>query len=1335
MMRRSIVPLIALVICLSVGLAQVGPGQGKDKLGPLPDLHQACWIWSSKGGTEEVVFFRKKFTLPARPLEATLVITADNGFDLHVNGRYIAGEAGADREIWATVERFRLEKYLIEGANVIALRGDNLGGPGGVIAALRVRLANNQEVTLTTDDSWLMAREIRTGWTEADHDDSLWPKAIALGKMGMAPWGKLEIPKALSRLKPRTGQLTRFSEPAKDEAWPAGVVFLSGKAPLDSTPGAPQAIWPIQGSRAFLEYDTPAPAALGRKLWALAPARPDAKPRLLLDAGKGMIGPPTASFDGKEILFSMAPVGEKFFHVYRMDADGSGLKQLTFGPWHDYDPALLPDGRIAFSSTRIGSRDEYHGNTARSLFTLSADRKTIKPLTYHIVGDNEPRVMADGRIAFIRCDNFLERAKVETHIHVIRPDGQGGEVLLGPNRGPICYDRSAAAEEQSLWLRNFGFGSPAPLPDGRVACLSYMGPIISPQVTGKIQKKPSPSAEEGKERKPTADSRQPIAASPKPMTDGRKPMAAYDKVPLPGQLALFDISPLPDGRLLCSTTRGELGIIDITTGRTVVMYQTEMRDLHAVAYLGPRPKPPVLPADVNPIYEAKEEKSGYLLCQNIFASRQTEADWRRVKAIRVFLGEPLTTRSARHPYDHIGVESIELGTVPVAPDGSFFVRVPADQALAMQAVDAEGRPVVSEMSWIYARPGENRACIGCHNHRQASSAAIIDTLAARKPPIDLMVRGQPHRYRGNNAANGGVLNLQLDRFREVASLDLYPQPALMAGEDGRILPPGRPHEVARLAKLLAGGSTSDKMSAAQRLAIFRARAAVPALVKALADDEADVRANAALALASCGNRTAAPALLKTLLDGTAHAAQAAHVALEHLTGHAEEFTAYLDRTTQTAGHKRWQAWLAQNDWDSIEKNLLARLQAPDPIARQLAIEALGHVGGDLARVALRHLVATGSTDSLPARLAAMRALGHLQDESAVPILGQILEANIKVMPLVAKKSHEFGWVQQPVQLAGAAAEALGWIGTPQAEERLIAAFARLAHFWYYTYRTGDHEWLMGCHSSIPHFRIAEALDAMGSQKAASLTGALLRSIPIDTDRGLFYENDAYETVVGRVIHRAGMARDVVETCLAVLGDTNAKPNKELLPAITATPPAVSVGGLSPPARASQILAVVCLSADDAPRLQAAFQRQRQGKADSRRGWSLFFLARALGQLRDRQATAGLIEALDRDPTEASFGLPDPPNVFLHKAPTPLYRAAVADALGRIGAAEAVPVLLKTVANFDNSMEVRQAAARALGQCAPASALPQLQKLAADYPEVATQRTLQQAYARVRSRTP
>jgi hypothetical protein len=47
---------------------------------------------------------------------------------------------------------------------------------------------------------------------------------------------------------------------------------------------------------------------------------------------------------------------------------------------------------------------------------------------------------------------------------------------------------------------------------------------------------------------------------------------------------------------------------------------------------------------------------------------------------------------------------------------------------------------------------------------------------------------------------------------------------------------------------------------------------------------------------------------------------------------------------------------------------------------------------------------------------------------------------------------------------------------------LIDAYGKLVEFWYYTFRTADHSRLMGCHSSIPHYRIAEALDAIGSPR-------------------------------------------------------------------------------------------------------------------------------------------------------------------------------------------------------------------------------------------------------------
>ncbi|MHC4401015.1 MAG: HEAT repeat domain-containing protein [Planctomycetota bacterium] len=1279
---------VGLVACL--GLHFFGLAAPAAELGKAPDLDKAVWIWWSEDGLTSagrLSYFRRKFELAAKPVEATIALTADNGYELFVNNRRIAGELGYGGDVWQSVERFRIEADLHAGANVIAVQGENLGGPGGVLAAVCVTLEDGSDVSFATDDQWLATPEAEGNWTEPDHDDSLWRPAVVLCEHGGGVWGRLSIPNHITdpaklvvdRSVPGSAPPPapdRFTEPDEGFRWPAGIVFVAGRAPLHST-NAQTTKWPIHGSQAFFEYDTPAPAFSGHKLYVMRPASPGAAPKLLVDAGRGLIACPSCSYDGEEILFAMAPEGEKHYKLFRIGADGTGLARLTTGPWHDYDPAELPDGRIVFASSRTGSRDEYHGNTARSLFCLSADRTEITPLTYHIVADSQPVVTADGRIAFVRHDNFMERAKVETHVHCIHPDGSAGEVIIGPDRDKISYDRPTGAEDSYRWLRNYGYACPAPLADGRVACLSHLGPVITGTESG-----------------------------------------GSANVPMPSDVALFDVAPLPDGRLLGSTIRGVLVVVDPNTGQAVKVLESETHDLHSVAYLGPTIRPSTMPTQVAAQAGRPHEKTGYLLCQSIFDTKQIDGDWERVKAVRIFSGKALCVRSAHHQYCHIGVEGVELGTVPLAPDGSFYVRVPADRALAIQAVDAEGRAVVNELSWIYVRPGERRSCTGCHNHRE-STPSVEPPLAALGRPVDLLGRGSPHRFRANNAANGGVLNLQFDRFREAASINLY-------------APISRAKQMKTLQVQLQGSEAGRRRSAAARLAILRDSSAVPFLVDALGDEEASVRTEVALALAACGNREAVPALLDALRDATPEVAQAAHLALEHLTGHSQPFNPYRGQAPQNEEAEAWKRWIEGHDWHEIERGLSERVFSADPVESQLAIEALGHVGGDAGAGALREYLQSGRSDSLTARLAAIRALGHLRDASAVPLLARILDENVVPHPVQPRKSHEFGWAAAPDHLAGAAAEALGRIGTPEAEDRLIKAFDKLADFWYYTFRTADHTWLMGCHSSIPHWRIMEGLDAIGSEKVGHLTAKLLKSVPMDPDRGLLMENDDYESVTAGLIHRNGMTDRVVETCLATLGDSEAKPAPELTDAVTASPPAVSVGILSPESRAAHLLSVVCLGASDAPRVRAAFERYRAGPPSRKRSWTCFFLARTLGKLGDPGSVAVLRSALDDDPTEAEHGIPDPPNVFLHNAITPLYRAAAADALGRIGASEAVPSLLAAVADLDNAMDVRQAAADSLRRIAEPTSLPRLEALAEGYPEIATQFTLWEACAAARS---
>ena len=58
-----------------------------------------------------------------------------------------------------------------------------------------------------------------------------------------------------------------------------------------------------------------------------------------------------------------------------------------------------------------------------------------------------------------------------------------------------------------------------------------------------------------------------------------------------------------------------------------------------------------------------------------------------------------------------------LGTVPVAADGSVMVQLPADLPLGWDTLDAQGNILRHQPAIFWLRPGENRACVVCHEAR------------------------------------------------------------------------------------------------------------------------------------------------------------------------------------------------------------------------------------------------------------------------------------------------------------------------------------------------------------------------------------------------------------------------------------------------------------------------------------------------------------------------------------------------------------------------------------------------------------------------------------------
>ncbi|MDP6637514.1 MAG: HEAT repeat domain-containing protein [Phycisphaerae bacterium] len=1301
----SIVAVGLLAGSLSFGKAKAPVKKPVKKPAPKPmKLDGANWIWWSgeKGNPAANApactrYFRKSFDLPGdvKTASARVIITTDNLFTLYVNNKEVAKNDSAPDD-WSFPQTIDISDKLMSGHNLMVVKAANTAaGPAGLIVKMVASFGGSKNLTVVTDGTWKSIDKPAKDWHIIDFDESQWTKAKVLGRYGIGPWGTR--PSGGGRRAPvrrapvKYEKITDFSGPVFEK----GVVFVRGYISHGSH-DRNNYIQNVRRSRAYFESDTPSPAALGRQLIALVPLGPNGKATLLADAKGGMIGSPSVSYDGKTIYFSMAPKGEAYYHVYSVSPDGSNLKQITAGPFHDFDPTELPDGRIAFSSTRIGSREEYHGVYAFSLFACDKKGQNVEPITQHIVQDREPRVTADGALAFIRGDNFFERAKVETQIHQTRIDGSAGVTILGPGRKPIAYSRYEAAEANSNWLRKHGFGSPAPMANGKVAAISQRGLVVSSRQIG-----------------------DPIA---------------------PGGFIPYDFSPAGDGRFICTGISKQQIVILDPDKQTVAMAATisemELPDpspenasrgyssglLHSVMHLGPRKKPITPPSMIDPAAAKRVDKTGFLFCQNARNTLHQSADISRIKAIRVFEGRPFTLNSTKHIYVHLGVEAQELGTAPLAPDGSFYIEVPADRALALQAIDGEGRAVINEITWIYTRPGEQRACVGCHTPADTITPAATRSMALRGRPLKLTGQGDRHRYRGNNGANGGVLNLQFDKFREVTGISQFVQEPLTPSQAAKPIPSGRKQDLDRLLALAGSKSVDERLSAVRRLGLMRDRRANEVLTAALKDDSDEVRVAAAMSLSACGTFKQIAPLSAALSDKHPLVAQGANVALEHLTGHSTEFNAYdSDRPAQTA---KWTAWLKTNSREKIETSAIAKLASKDAAEVQMAMETLGHIGRAPAAAALRGWLAKNPDAELRLMMAAMRSLGYLKDTGAIKLLAGILDAN--TLKKIGRGHHEFGFQQKPVYLAATSAEALGWIGTEASEKALAASMAKLTHFWNYSFRSGEHSWLMGCTPSAVHYRILEAFDAMATTDTKALTDKIARSIPIDTDRALLFEPDAYELLTSRVVQRSGMTSTVVETCLTVLGDKSVKGDPALKTAVTASPPASSTKPLAAEPRAAQVLSVVCMSRKYAPNIREALVRFRAAPESRKRSWTCFFLTRALSKLRDPGSADALLDVINKDPAEAKLGMNPPPTHIMYKAMKPFYRATAAHALGRIGDAKAADALMKIVQDFDNAPCVRQQAAVALGQICDKTHLDKIKSIAENYPELASQRSLLEA---------
>ena len=143
------------------------------------------------------------------------------------------------------------------------------------------------------------------------------------------------------------------------------------------------------------------------------------------------------------------------FHLFAVGADGSQLRQLTDGPHDDFDPCPLPDGGIAFESTRRGSKLRCGGGSPELVYTLhrmDGDGGNIRTLSYHETHEWHPSVLNDGRIVYTRWD-YVDRNAAKFHgLWTCNLDGSNPSILFGnyTTRPWACFQAKAIPGSQRI---------------------------------------------------------------------------------------------------------------------------------------------------------------------------------------------------------------------------------------------------------------------------------------------------------------------------------------------------------------------------------------------------------------------------------------------------------------------------------------------------------------------------------------------------------------------------------------------------------------------------------------------------------------------------------------------------------------------------------------------------------------------------------------------------------------------------------------------------------------------------------------------------------------------
>ncbi len=405
----------------------------------------------------------------------------------------------------------------------------------------------------------------------------------------------------------------------------------------------------------------------------------------VLSRGLVAAGDPCVSWDGRWIYFAGKSSEQADWQIYKVNAGGGRPQLVTHMPGGAMDPALAAHEELVFSCPVPKAGRLWTTPTPAALYGQMPSQAPRR-LTFGPDSAVGATVLRDGRILFVTAKPRDDR-HAPRHLCLFTINNDGTEVS--------AY---AGQEDGVDFVRR-----PRELGDGRIAFLAARTEEPGPKGWAECVKSAAPF-----------DTRSNLFSF---RTDGCR-----------------SVEPMPENDVLaCVETSGWVGrsmmgnaavfrvAPDATAISAPIFDDPQWNSLEATL-VAARDEPAGHTTAVMP-----GAPRGTVLCLNVNDSSESAADRNPASAaeIRVF-----TLADS-------GQQRV-LGKVPVASDGSVLVYLPVHVPLGFDTLDAHGQVLRHQPAFLWLQPGENRACIGCHEPRN-HAPRNIRPLATQRDPAHLDV--------------------------------------------------------------------------------------------------------------------------------------------------------------------------------------------------------------------------------------------------------------------------------------------------------------------------------------------------------------------------------------------------------------------------------------------------------------------------------------------------------------------------------------------------------------------------------------------------------------------